>query len=128
VSGSPTGFYPRIRQTLAYHRLPRGPVILKDFGSDALLDQWSYKLRQIEMIIRRLPQLRFILVGDSGEQDPEVYRAIAARHPGRIAGIVIRLVPGSDTRSTRFESMHQVDDFAGMPELLAGIVRRAQGF
>jgi phosphatidate phosphatase APP1 len=31
-----------------------------------------------------------VLVGDSGERDPEIYRAVVLRHPGRVLAIYVR--------------------------------------
>jgi phosphatidate phosphatase APP1 len=43
-----------------------------------------------------------VLVGDSGERDPEVYAAVAKRRPHQVAGIVIRLVESrSSPRAVR---------------------------
>jgi hypothetical protein len=39
-----------------------------------------------------MPQRQFILVGDSGEKDPEMYAKIAAKHPRQIVRICIRQV------------------------------------
>jgi phosphatidate phosphatase APP1 len=50
------------------------------------------KRRVIEQIMDDFPDRRFLLVGDSGERDPEVYAAIAGRRPEQVAGIAIRLV------------------------------------
>jgi hypothetical protein len=50
------------------------------------------KRRVIEQIMAHFPGRRFVLVGDSGERDPEVYAAVARRRPQQVAGIAIRLV------------------------------------
>ena len=50
------------------------------------------KRRVIEQIMADFPGRRFLLVGDSGERDPEVYAAVARRRPAQVAGIAIRLV------------------------------------
>jgi len=50
------------------------------------------KGRVIEQIMADFPERRFLLVGDSGERDPEVYAAVARRRPEQVAGIAIRRV------------------------------------
>jgi phosphatidate phosphatase APP1 len=50
------------------------------------------KRRVIEQIMAHFPSRRFMLVGDSGERDPEVYAAVARRRPEQVTGIAIRLV------------------------------------
>jgi phosphatidate phosphatase APP1 len=54
------------------------------------------------------PKRRFILVGDSGEKDPEIYGALARSQPGRIVGIFIRDVTGD--AAARYEAA-----FRGVP-------------
>lgn len=56
------------------------------------------KRRTIEQIMGDFPSRRFLLVGDSGERDPEVYTAVARRHPHRVAGVAIRQVEGRPSR------------------------------
>jgi len=52
------------------------------------------KRRAIEQILGDFPRRRFLLVGDSGERDPEVYVAIARRRPQQVRGVLIRRVAG----------------------------------
>lgn len=52
------------------------------------------KRRAIEQILEDFPRRRFLLVGDSGERDPEVYAAVARRHPERVHGVIIRRLAG----------------------------------
>ena len=56
------------------------------------------KRRIIEHIVEDFPQRKFLLVGDSGERDPEVYAEVARRHPDRVLGIAIRHVEGKLSR------------------------------
>jgi hypothetical protein len=50
----------------------------------------EYKVKTIAQIIERFPEKSFILVGDSGEQDPQVYREIKKRFPNRDITIYLR--------------------------------------
>jgi len=56
------------------------------------------KRRTIERIMEEFPGRRFLLVGDSGERDPEVYAAVAKRRADQVAGIAIRQVEGKAPR------------------------------
>jgi len=60
------------------------------------------KPQQIEPILQRYPQREFILIGDNGEQDPEVYGDIARRYPDQIKQIMIRNVDKSDPSDARY--------------------------
>ena len=52
------------------------------------------KRRSIERILEDFPGRRFVLVGDSGEKDPEIYTAVARRFPQQVSAIAIREVNG----------------------------------
>ncbi len=60
------------------------------------------KTQRIEALLTLFPKRRFILVGDSGERDPEVYGDLARRFPARIDGLYLRKVPGAANDSARF--------------------------
>ena len=51
---------------------------------------YDHKIAQITLLIQRFPHRDFILVGDSGEKDPEVYRAVREKFPHRVREIWIR--------------------------------------
>lgn len=70
-----------------------GSLLAFAVGGDlATLDQ---KVRQITDLMLNLPRRKFILVGDSGERDPEVYRSIRELFPDQVVSIHIRDVLGS---------------------------------
>jgi hypothetical protein len=76
-------------------------------GGDATTEQ---KLGQIGGIIGHFPDRRFILVGDSGEHDPEVYREIRSRFPGQIEAIWIRdVVDDRHRHPERLDGMQIID-------------------
>ncbi len=98
LSASPRQLHEPIDEFLDGNGFPAGVLITKrvtdDASSDPLFDQFAYKTRQIEAILERLPWVRFILVGDDGERDPEIYDWVRRRHPERVAEIWIRRVRG----------------------------------
>lgn len=67
-------------------------------------DPEDYKLRQITPILNTFPQRKFILIGDSGEKDCEVYSELYRRYPKQIEKIWIRNV--NDANATRMEGVH----------------------
>ncbi|MBI4821707.1 MAG: DUF2183 domain-containing protein [Deltaproteobacteria bacterium] len=125
VSGSPHSLHDRVAQFLELNSLPRGPILLKNLERDGVFVQDEYKLGRIRRIMTTLPSLRFLLVGDSGERDPEIYRAVAREFPGRVVGVFIRRAPGGDDSPERFEGMTVLDDYAADPGVLARSARRA---
>ena len=56
----------------------------------SLGNTFNHKVKEISSLMERFPQRRFILVGDSGEVDPEVYRHIMEKFPGRVEAVWIR--------------------------------------
>ncbi|WP_157991512.1 App1 family protein [Caldimonas tepidiphila] len=95
VSSSPWNLYPPLLEFLDLQRIPTGPLLLKDFGDHtlfALRDHHTHKLASIERILEIHPSLPFVLIGDSGEQDPEIYREVVHRYPQRVRAIYIRQV------------------------------------
>lgn len=101
VSSGPWNLYPLLIDFLRINGVPRGPVFLKDWGRHSLYE-WRehgmHKLASIHEIITVFPQLPFILIGDSGEQDPEIYLDVVRKSPGRIASIYIRSVSAGPAR------------------------------
>ena len=110
LSGSPLNFAPQIYAYLDHKRFPKGSVTLKKWGfgsgSDNPLVQSDYKLRNIREIFQAYPQRQFLLFGDSGEADAEIYKKIAAEFPGRVKGIFINNVTQDSPSNPKFKGVH----------------------
>jgi phosphatidate phosphatase APP1 len=100
VSGSPEQYAPRIHAFLVRHQFPPFGLYLRDLGPDTLKD---YKQPMIRALLNSIPQ-QVILIGDSGERDPEVYAQMAAEFPGRVKAIYIRDA-GRAEDAARFKNM-----------------------
>ncbi|WP_159085854.1 App1 family protein [Aeromicrobium chenweiae] len=98
VSSSPWNLHAFLSAFLEHHDFPRGPVLLRDLlGTRVGREQKHGRIREI---LDLHPDLRFVLIGDSGEKDPEIYADIVRSHPGRILAVYIREVrldPGDGT-------------------------------
>lgn len=109
VSSSPWNLYDLLHEVFEVHGIPAGPLFLKDYGiaKEVLLSlgHREHKLRSIEHILETHPGLPFVLVGDSGQQDPEIYLEVAQRFPGRILAIYIREVSVSEERDAELRSL-----------------------
>ncbi len=90
VSSSPWNLYDLLEDFLDVHGVPAGPLFLKDWGRRTIRDHEGHKLGIIRTLLATYPGLPFVLIGDSGEKDPEIYRQIVLEHPGRIRAIYIR--------------------------------------
>ncbi len=119
VSSSPWNLYDLLDDFLALNDLPAGPILLRDWGlsSGELLptDHHHHKVGAINAILNTYPDLPFLLLGDSGQQDPEIYAQIAAEQPGRILGILIRDVGPGAERATQIREMAQSVAKSGVP-------------
>jgi phosphatidate phosphatase APP1 len=85
VSGSPVQFVPRTQRFLFKHDFPPFGLYLRDLGPSTLSD---YKQPIIRTLMKSLPQ-PVVLIGDSGEHDPEVYAQIRGEFPGRVKAVAI---------------------------------------
>ncbi len=97
VSSSPWNIYDLLEDFLDVHGLPAGPLFLKDWSPTTLGKHHDHKLGIIRTLLTTYPELPFVLIGDSGEKDPEIYHQAVVEHPGRIEAIYIRDVT-SDRR------------------------------
>ena len=63
---------------------------LIDFINSSLEVTYQHKLKEITTLMERFPDRKFILAGDSGEIDPEVYHEVRKRKPAQVKEIWIR--------------------------------------
>lgn len=70
--------------------------VLKQVVAGSLQATYKHKVAEITKLMERFPGRKFILVGDSGEVDPEVYRAIRDKFSGQVQDVWIRDVVGDD--------------------------------
>ena len=116
VSSSPVNLAPRIESFLDHNEFPEGSLDLKHLGlgknTDGLTDHGEYKLGKIRTLFNTYPEKKFILFGDSGEKDPEIYKQISKEYPGRVTGIYINNVTNSDKSSSRFEGINLTNNAA----------------
>lgn len=99
VSNSPWQLYPLLRKFFELAGLPPGSIHLKQYSGmlQGIFEPTTEKKRPIlEKILLDFPERRFILVGDSGEADLEIYTDLALANPGRVIGIFIRDVTTLD--------------------------------
>jgi phosphatidate phosphatase APP1 len=97
VSNSMWNLYDLLSQFFHLHDIPIGPLLfLRNWGvyEDEILplDHQKHKLPIIRRILELYEDLPFILIGDSGESDPEIYQQIVDEYPERILAIYIRNV------------------------------------
>ena len=104
VSKSPWNLYPLLVEYLRIQRLPDGPLLLRDFG---LRMKKGHKEAAMEEVLASYPRLPFVLIGDSGEKDPEIYSDLVRRHPERIRAVYIRSVDPDPRRIAAIGKLSQ---------------------
>jgi phosphatidate phosphatase APP1 len=97
VSSSPWNLYDLLVEFFHLQNIPLGPVLfLRNWGisEDEILPlkHRDYKFGVIQQIMEMYPHLPIILIGDSGQEDPEIYYDVAKTYPDRIKAIYIRNV------------------------------------
>ena len=104
VSSSPWNIYDFLSEFLQVHQIPNGPLMLRDIGlsrEQFIAGSHSlHKLKQIEHIFEVFQDIQFILIGDSGQEDPEIYLQVIKDYPGRVKRIYIRNV-STDVREKK---------------------------
>lgn len=133
VSSSPWNFYDFLVEFMDRCRLPAGPMFLHDYGLMHLFSDLSHhhKLKPVRWLLETYPHLPFVLIGDSGQKDPELYSEIVREYPRRIAAILIRDVSGrrrdvvvdslGESASALGVPMTRVADSAQAAELMASL-------
>ena len=94
VSSSPWNLHDLLEDFMELNAIPPGPIFLRDLGTDVgkfiKSAGHGHKLERATMLIERFPQLRWVLLGDSGQADAELYAHAAQQFGDRIAAIYIR--------------------------------------
>lgn len=102
VSASPWHLYPELSRFMSASRFPAGTLHLRAFRVkderrwNLLASPRRHKLDEIAALMADYPQRRFVLVGDTGESDPEIYGELARAHPRQVVAVAIRRVAGDD--------------------------------
>jgi phosphatidate phosphatase APP1 len=116
VSSSPWQLYGPLAEFFEQAGLPTGSFHLRAFRlHDPMLRRvWMLRKRAkdsaLSLLLRAFPERQFVLVGDSGERDPEIYGALARRFGDQVLRILIRDLPQRRMSARRSEWA-----FRGMP-------------
>lgn len=126
LSNSPWNLYEYLKLFLEINDFPKGPILLRDFRTPfdkTLKPEKPHKQKEILNILKTYPDLKFILIGDSGEHDPRIYTDIAVQFPDRILAIYLRSVKHR-RRMQRVQSI--VDNFKTVPVLSVNASKEAE--
>jgi phosphatidate phosphatase APP1 len=120
LSTGPWNVAPALEQFLARHGYPPGPLLLTDWGPTA--SGWfrsgrEHKQTQLRRLLGELPGLTWLLVGDDGQHDPDIYTRVAEEFPGRVRAVLIRQLTAIEQVLTHGtpEPLEQSEDGDGPP-------------
>jgi len=102
LSGSPQQLFFAVEDFLAFHHFPKHILILKKAHGehkDPLTDQFAYKTQKIERLIKLYPNMKWVMFGDSGEKDAEIYKFIKKKYPNKVISYRIRDVESGIIRN-----------------------------
>lgn len=123
VSNGPWNLYDVFVHFLELHGIPAGPVELRDWGAlwneVRRIGRYAHKRAAIRRIFTTLPSLSFLLVGDSGEEDPEIYRDVVHEFPARVQAVYIRDVHRDPLRRREIHDLAEEVSAAGSALVLA---------
>ncbi|CAN5572542.1 App1 family protein [soil metagenome] len=124
VSRAPWSIYEVLERFFQTQQIPLGPVLfLREWGLTLQRPfpkrASSHKRDLIEDMLARYTELPFILIGDSGQHDPEVYAKVVAQHPERVLAVYIRNVSKPDSRIDEIKKLADEVARAGSTLVLA---------
>ena len=109
VSSSPWNLYEHLDHFLAVHEIPPGPILLRDWGLSrtgfAPGGGHGHKLQKIRDVLDNMAPMRFVLIGDSGQEDAEHYRTIVEEYGDRILAVYIRV---AHSRAGRHDELDRI--------------------
>ena len=84
---------PALSRFLSRHLYPAGPLLLTDWGPTT--EGWfrsgpEHKRVTLRRLASEFPHLRWLLIGDDGQHDQEIYAEFVTELPDRVAGVAIR--------------------------------------
>jgi phosphatidate phosphatase APP1 len=124
VSSSPWNLYDLLSDFFNLQQIPFGPVLfLRDWGlteNELLpLDHQLHKMQVARRLLDFYSRLPFLLIGDSGQSDPEIYSRLVALYPQRVLAIYIRNVSHSPHRLAEVQRLADEVQSAGSALILA---------
>lgn len=124
VSRGPWSIYEMLTEFFQRNGIPAGPILfLREWGLTLQRPlprrAEDHKVKLIRQMLALYHDLPFVLIGDSGQHDPEVYARIVHDYPGRIRAIYIRNVHHDASRDEAIAELAREVEKAGCPLVLA---------
>lgn len=90
---------PTLTRFLSRNLYPTGPLLLTDWGptqSGWFRSGQAHKRRSLQRLVQEFPQMKWLLIGDDGQHDPDIYSDFARRYPDAVAAVAIRHLSPSE--------------------------------
>lgn len=134
LSTSPWNLHGMLLEFVALRRFPLGPMLLTDWGPARgsaphpdvhrglfRIGAQEHKVGMVRRLLTEHPLLRLVLIGDSGQLDPEIYATLAREQPDRIIAVYIRRTPTTGARrAAELAAIAAGVTAAGVPMLVVG--------
>lgn len=90
---------PTLLRFLARHLFPPGALLLTDWGPTH--DRWfrsgkEHKLTNLRRLAVEFPEIRWLLIGDDGQRDDEIYTTFTVEHPDNVVAVAIRRLSAAE--------------------------------
>lgn len=95
LSNGPWNLAGPVTRFLERTGFPAGALLMTDWGITPrawFRDGKAHKRTSLKRLAQDFPSVRWVLIGDDGEHDPELYAAFARQQPDRVAAIGLRQV------------------------------------
>jgi phosphatidate phosphatase APP1 len=91
---------PAVTRFLSRNLFPPGALLLTDWGPTH--DRWfrsgrQHKEESLRRLVREFPNVRWLLVGDDGQHDEEIYGEFVQEHPQNVAAVAIRQLSSTES-------------------------------
>ncbi|MDX2215447.1 MAG: phosphatase domain-containing protein [Oculatellaceae cyanobacterium bins.114] len=118
LSSSAWNMYDLFSKFIALNDLPAGPILLCDaelsLANLVSFEHETHKIEQMTPLFERFPHLPWILIGDTGQKDAEIYSQMVHRYPGRILAIYLHdVTPDQSDRQRELEAIAKTVRQAG---------------
>lgn len=124
VSRGPWSLYETLDAFFNIHDIPIGPLLfLREWGLTLQRplprQAKEHKLKMIRGMLALYKDLPFVLIGDSGQHDPEMYTRVIREYPGKVQAVYIRNISRAARRTHEIEALAKQAAAAGSTLLLA---------
>ena len=121
---------PQLTRFLRDRGYPLGPLLMTDWGptnTGWFRSGQDHKRACLHRLVRELPNVRWVLVGDDGQHDPTIYGEFAEQRPDRVRAICIRVLSATEQMLSHFTPM-ATDEFEQHPGAEVPVARASDGY